>query len=193
MDIDELTNTLERIGKEDTLIDKKGPTRYFDGDFTIQLLSNTIKSDRIRVYTEMGCKTTFSSEWVSIRIFGTGKRGGKLFNWITTEPDAITKIEQEKHQEWIPDPEMDAFLLSTDDGMVSYFYAISADIKLKGNGNFYYKEDHYKEDQENKIIPSSEEEILDILQNHPEKIFHKCPCLVVMTDGHIRPLIERKK
>ena len=36
------------------------------------------------------------------------------------------------------------------------------------------------------------EEILDFVINKPEKILKKCPCVVVMDDGHLKPLIERK-
>ena len=37
-----------------------------------------------------------------------------------------------------------------------------------------------------------EKEIVDFVLKHPEKILRKCPCVVVMDDGHLKPLIERK-
>lgn len=76
----------------------------------------------------------------------------------------------------------DAFLLATENGLVSYYYAIKAE--LDGHGQHYYKED-----QDNHVIEVQEQEILDILET-PDRIFQKCPCLYV-ENGHLVPFIFR--
>ena len=78
----------------------------------------------------------------------------------------------------------DAFQISVR-GWV-YYYAIQAD--LDGKGKHFYKEN--KETGE--VVEVDEKEIVDFVVNKPEKILKKCPCVVLMDDGHLKPLIERK-
>lgn len=84
--------------------------------------------------------------------------------------------------DWKPS-DGDAYLLSIENGLISYYYAIKAD--LKNQGTHYYKEDNSGELKE-----VQEQEILDLLKT-PDKIFHKCPCLRVGEDGHLVPFIVR--
>ena len=83
--------------------------------------------------------------------------------------------------DWKPSDD-DAFLISVPNWV--YYYAIEAD--LNGNGSHYYKV--HKKTHE--MIEVKETEIVEWVLNRSDKIYKKCPC-VVIENGHLRPLIER--
>ena len=114
------------------------------------------------------------------KLYSLTDAGRKLWNGVMH-----TDRDQPEKMEWNPEPDSDAFLLETKD-RISYFYAIKADLKLNGKGNFFYKES-----QDGELVPSSEEEVLDILRHRQDEIEHRCPCLTIMPNGHLKPIIDR--
>lgn len=85
---------------------------------------------------------------------------------------------------WKPSDD-DAFQISVKDW--AYYYAIKADID--GLGKHYYKENK----KTHEVIEVEEKEIIDWVTNKPDKIFKKCPCVVIMPNGHLEPLIQRNE
>lgn len=116
------------------------------------------------------------------KVYSLTDEGKKMWNEIV---HLDLKSEIPKKMEWSPDPDTDAYMLMTNE-RVTYYYGVRADLKLNGQGNFFYKES-----EDGELTPSSEEEVLNILRNRPEEIAHKCPCLTIMPNGHLRPLIDR--
>ncbi len=84
---------------------------------------------------------------------------------------------------WDPS-DIDAFQLETQS--LTYYYAVQA--ALDGNGHHYYKEDK----AEHEIMEVDPSEIIDLIQNHPEKIVSMCPC-VKIRDGKLVPVVEWKQ
>ena len=73
----------------------------------------------------------------------------------------------------------DAFLIETKEA--DYYYALKS--ALSGKGDHYYK---IYNDKSLKM-----EEIVDIIQNHPDRIIVKCPCIKII-DGKIQPLFSKR-
>ena len=87
------------------------------------------------------------------------------------------------NREWEPS-DTDAFMIETKEAD-DYFALKSA---LDGKGDHYYK-------WVKGISTSSEEvdqsEIVDIIQNQPDRIIAKCPCIKII-DGKIQPLFSKQ-
>ena len=47
--------------------------------------------------------------------------------------------------------------------------------------------------REQERIEVEEKEIIDWVTNKPDQIFKKCPCVVIMPNGHLEPLIQRNE
>lgn len=104
-------------------------------------------------------------------------KGKNLFTFIHCV------LMENKTLEWQPSEE-DAFQISVKDWI--YYYAIQAD--LDGLGRHYYKENK----KSHEIVEVDEGEIIDWVMNKPDQIYKKCPCVVIMPNGHLQPLVERK-
>ena len=77
-----------------------------------------------------------------------------------------------------------AFLIETKEA--DYYYALKS--ALSGKGDHYYKIYNDKSLKMEEIDPS---EIVDIIQNHPDRIIVKCPCIKII-DGKIQPLFSKR-
>jgi hypothetical protein len=79
-----------------------------------------------------------------------------------------------------------AFVLETDE----YEYLFDVKERLKhphsDNGEYYFRKDKKTE----KLEKCSDNEIVDILKNHPDRIVFKCPCTVLTKEGKLKPLVE---
>ena len=84
------------------------------------------------------------------------------------------------NRKWKPS-DADAFMVETKDA--DYYYALKS--ALDGMGNHYYK--RYRDDRIEEVDQS---EIVDIIQNRPDEIIAKCPCVKII-DGRIQPLVSK--
>ena len=78
----------------------------------------------------------------------------------------------------------DAFMIETKEA--DYYYALKS--ALSGWGDHYYKV--YK-DKSLGMEEVKQSEIVDIIQNHPDRIIAKCPCIKII-DGKIQPLFSKQ-
>ena len=79
----------------------------------------------------------------------------------------------------------DAFLIETKEA--NYYYALKS--ALSGRGDHYYK---IYNDKSLKMEEIDQSEIVDIIQNHPDRIIAKCPCIKII-DGKIQPLFSKSE
>lgn len=131
---------------------------------------NTLRSEGYILYNEKK------------KLYSLTDAGKKMWNEIV---HLDIKDEIPEKMNWNPDPDSDAYMLSTKN-RITYYYAVRADLELNGHGNFFYKES-----QDGELVPSSEEEVLDILRHRQDEIEHRCPCLTIMPNGHLKPIIDR--
>ena len=79
-----------------------------------------------------------------------------------------------------------AFILETEE----YEYLFNIKERLKhphsDNGKYYLKRDKMTE----KLEKCDEDEIINILKNHPDSILFKCPCTILTEEGRLKPLVE---
>ena len=83
---------------------------------------------------------------------------------------------------WMP-YDTDAFMIETKES--NYYYALKS--ALMGRGDHYYK--IYK-DKSLGMEEVNQSEIVDIIQNQPDRIVAKCPCIKII-DGKIQPLFSK--
>ncbi len=79
-----------------------------------------------------------------------------------------------------------AFILEIDE----YEYLFDLKERLKhphsDNEKYYLRKNKKTE----KLEVCSENEIIDILKNHPDRIIFKCPCTVLTEEGKLRPFVK---
>ena len=82
---------------------------------------------------------------------------------------------------WKAFPYKDAFMLAAEGW--DYFYAVKAD--LHGEGQHYYRMNSSEE-----VLEADQSEIIDLVENHPDRITHRCPCLRIH-EGKLVGIVRR--
>lgn len=179
--VDEINTLRDKISHIASGFEDDTRYTYYDGDFKINFLNgDTLRAHRIRI-TKPPYRPGDYGYILSVRIQKEGRNPAVWGNcaWITFAPDSITSIEK---IHWKPSDE-DAFQISTE--KYEYYYAVRS--ALDGFGHHWYREDRISHEA-SEVEP---DEIVDLIQNHPDKITNKCPC-VRIRNGKLVPVVEWK-